>query len=377
MRFAVWIRLLARYRFAVTRDRVPFAVLTTFAAAPLNSLFALVQRLVYGRRIAAEALPDPVIIVGHWRAGTTLLHELLATDGDFVFPTTFECFAPEHFLITWPITRLPFLLPERRPMDEMRMDWDRPQEDEFALMSLGERSPYEAIAFPGSPAERHRFYDLAVPKPEEAARWRATLTRFLKAVAFRGRRERRNGAAGPRWLLLKNPVHTARIGLLAEMFPGARFIHLVREPTAMFASTALTFQALTSAYGCQNPDRLRRDDDTDAAEETLARLDRLYQNFAADRDRLAPGRFVELRYEDLVRDPAAALGRIYAELCLKPFHRSEALRTYLRRMSGYRTNHHQIEPALAGKIAARWSWYARAFGYADAMPRAASTGDGG
>ena len=33
-----------------------------------------------------------------------------------------------------------------------------------------------------------------------------------------------------RSLLLKSPPHTARIRLLLEMFPNARFVHILRDP---------------------------------------------------------------------------------------------------------------------------------------------------
>jgi len=33
-------------------------------------------------------------------------------------------------------------------MDNMPVGWDRPQEDEFALMNLGLGSPYEVVVFP-------------------------------------------------------------------------------------------------------------------------------------------------------------------------------------------------------------------------------------
>ena len=73
-------------------------------------------------------------------------HAAPRTDGAgraYTFPTTYECFAPNHFLISsWLVKRLTFLLPRQRPMDNMMTGWDRPQEDEFALCNMGIPSPY-------------------------------------------------------------------------------------------------------------------------------------------------------------------------------------------------------------------------------------------
>lgn len=43
---------------------------------------------------------DPVLILGHWRSGTTLLHERLALDAQVGFSSSYACFAPGHFLVT-------------------------------------------------------------------------------------------------------------------------------------------------------------------------------------------------------------------------------------------------------------------------------------
>lgn len=51
------------------------------AMAALNSLLGLVDSLLYGRCIAAQRLhPEPLIILGHPRTGTTHIHNLLALD---------------------------------------------------------------------------------------------------------------------------------------------------------------------------------------------------------------------------------------------------------------------------------------------------------
>ncbi len=38
-------------------------------------------------------------------------------------------------------------------MDNMAAGWNRPQEDEFAVLALGAPTPYSRMAFPNDPAE--------------------------------------------------------------------------------------------------------------------------------------------------------------------------------------------------------------------------------
>lgn len=92
------------------------------------------QRRKLAAAIAAETPPPIVFILGHWRSGTTFLHELLGTDQKFIAPTSLECFATEHYL-RWGdfLSSLKWAIPARRPMDDMAMGWHRPQEDELAL----------------------------------------------------------------------------------------------------------------------------------------------------------------------------------------------------------------------------------------------------
>ena len=61
----------------------------------------LLQTALLGRKIKRTRLEqDPIFVIGHWRSGTTLLHELLVRDPRHTYPDTYACFAPNHFLIS-------------------------------------------------------------------------------------------------------------------------------------------------------------------------------------------------------------------------------------------------------------------------------------
>src|SRR6266542_5002696 len=160
--FFGWMRLLIRNRFAVGPAYVYIAVIVTFVSL-FHTLLRFLQNVFWGSRVRRTPIDAaPLFIVGHWRTGTTLLHELLILDERHTYPTTYECLEPNHFLLTERFLPrlLPFLMPSRRPVDNMPAGWDRPQEDEFALCMLGQPSPYLTIAFPNRPPQDPEALDL-------------------------------------------------------------------------------------------------------------------------------------------------------------------------------------------------------------------------
>src|ERR1700676_4997764 len=224
-----WFRLLARNHFQISpRCWKRAAFITVFSV--VNFLLGLVQTVLLGRRIArTKIMESPIFVIGHWRSGTTLLHELLTLDSRFTFPKTYDCFAPNHFLISewFARTILALLLPKQRPMDNMAVAWNLPQEHEFAICNMGLPSPYFTIAFPNRPPQYQEYFDLEHISSAEKARWKDGLLWFLKCISWRDRKP----------IVLKSPPDTFRIKVLSEMFPGARFVHITRNPFAVFPST--------------------------------------------------------------------------------------------------------------------------------------------
>src|SRR5947209_16325342 len=137
-----WLRLLALGHFRVGWRQLRLLPTGT-ALTALNTFWRYVQNGLYGHRIRQTVLQPPLFILGHWRSGTTLLHELLVQDPRHGYPDTLQCMGPCQHLVTGPLLRryVNWILPERRIMDNMAVGWGRPQEDEFALALLGAPSP--------------------------------------------------------------------------------------------------------------------------------------------------------------------------------------------------------------------------------------------
>jgi len=348
--FRAWMRLLIKNRFAVHPSRLYIAVIVTIMSVA-HSALAVVQAIFFGRAVRRTKLvAPPIFILGHWRTGTTLLHELMIQDQRFAFPNTYQCVDPNHFLLTEKLfTKLfAFLLPKERPMDRMKAGWDRPQEDEFALCMLGQPSPYTTIAFPNRPPQDQEYLDLEGVPAAALARWKAALTVFLQQITYK---------TGKR-IVLKSPPHTARIKVLKEMFPGALFIHIMRDPYVVFASTVNLWRTLNAVQGFQEPTNAGLED------QVFETFNRMHERLEEGKRMLGVDQFYELRYEDLVHDPSLTLQNVYDHLGLGGWNEMEPrLNQFLAGLRGYETNTYKQSPAQRDEITRRWGDVIRRYGY--------------
>jgi hypothetical protein len=348
--FGAWLRLLVKNRFAV-HWRLMYIVVVVTCVSLGHTLLRWVQSLLYGRRLARTVIREaPLFIIGHWRTGTTYLHELLILDERHTYPNTYECLEPNHFLLTERfITRwFRFLMPSRRPMDNMPAGWDRPQEDEFALCMIGQPSPYLTIAFPNRGPVYPEYLDLCGLSPGALARWKRDFLGFLRRLTFKD----------PRRLVLKSPPHTCRIKVLLELFPDARFVHIIRDPYTVFPSTVNLWKSLYRTHGLQRPTFAGLE------EQVLATFERVYQRLEEGRALIDPARFFELRYEDLIRDPEVKLRALYEHLGLGGFDTFlERLREFLAQRAGYETNRYELTPQQEAEVTRRWGGVIQRYGY--------------
>ncbi len=347
-----WARLLARNHFAVS-PLLLHRLLVNVVGCISNTGLGLVQSLLFNRKIAAAKIEKhPIFVLGHWRSGTTLLHELLSYDERHAFPSNHTCMTPSHFLISgWAapfVSRLFF--PSRRWMDNMPMGASTPQEDEFALANLGVPSPYFAIAFPNHPVPYQEYETLEDLSESDREEWRRTLLKFLAALTVHDNRR----------LILKSPLHTMRIPLLLEMFPDARFVHIVREPTTVFASTVHLWRSLYESLGLQRPNFRGLE------EQVLARFERMYRRLRQTRRAPQPSRICDVRYEDLVADPVGQMRNVYKRLDLGNFDAIQPrVEAFAARGRTYRTNRYQLCDATRELVLRRWGPLMADYGYAD------------
>ncbi len=240
-----WLRVLRENDFAVDRPYWGRAAVTTLASIP-NTLLAAWENWFYGRKVRDARVDPPLFILGIWRSGTTHLHNLLAQDDRFAYPTTYQVFFPHTFLTTEKTNArlLDFLLPKKRLMDNVTFGFAEPQEDEFAICSLTGRALPMAWAFPRRADHYGRYLTLREASADEVAEWKSALAWLVRKLSFKHGKP----------LVLKSPGHTCRIRLLLELFPEAKFVHIRRNPYDVFRSSQHWMRTGTPAWALQRAD---------------------------------------------------------------------------------------------------------------------------
>ena len=123
-----WWRLLRANGFAV--DAVYWhraAVVTALSA--VNAVHRWRERRFDAAIAATPLAGPPLFVLGHWRSGTTHLHNLLAQDTiHFAYANTYQVINPHTFLTTEALNTRLFagLLPATRPMDNVALSFESP-----------------------------------------------------------------------------------------------------------------------------------------------------------------------------------------------------------------------------------------------------------
>jgi hypothetical protein len=336
-----WLRVLRDNHFAVDRPYWGRAAVITLASIP-NTLFSGWENLLHGRKVRDTRVHPPLFILGIWRSGTTHLHNLLAQDDRFGYADTYQVFYPHTFLTTEKRNAklVGFFLPKQRPQDNMALGVQEPQEDEFALCSLTGRAWPLGWAFPRRAGYYDRYLTLRGLSEGELTEWKTALTSLVRKLSFKYGRP----------LVLKSPGHTCRIKLLLELFPGAKFVHIHRNPYVVFQSTRHMIRTVTPWWALQRPHH------GDLEERIIRQYKEVYEVYFEERRLIPKGHFYEVGFEELEADPSGQVRGIYEALGLPDFGQVEpALRRYLDSLAGYKKNTFPELPAdLRACMAREW-----------------------
>src|SRR5262249_19787992 len=126
-----WLQVLRENSFSIDRPYWGRAASITLGSLA-NSIIAWWEKSIYVRKIRNTKVDPPLFILGIWRSGTTLLHNLLAQDDRLAYPNNYQVPYPHTFLSTEKTNAkwIGAFLPKKRPQDNMTIGMDEPQEDE-------------------------------------------------------------------------------------------------------------------------------------------------------------------------------------------------------------------------------------------------------
>ena len=245
--------------------------------------------------IAAQTIRKPVFIVGLPRSGTTVLHILLAADPANRTPLTWEVMSPSPpsdqkrrqriGIARSNLAKLRRLAPSFETVHTMGPDL--PQEC-VSLMSPTFLSDQFDTMF-NVPGYRAWFLKQDLRPAYEFHR------RFLQHLQERDARQR--------WVL-KAPAHMFGVSALLSVYPDASFIQTHRNPVDALASVSSLIAILRAVFS----DHL---DPIQIGCDAIDYWSEAINNFGRAREQLADGRVLDLKYQDIRRDPLAVVHRIY------------------------------------------------------------------
>lgn len=330
-------------------------LLITILINVVNLPFRVYERIVINPRFSRqEANKAPVFIIGHWRSGTTHLHNILCSDPQMAYASTFQSVFPDT-LFSW-LGRFIFegfarmLIPGTREGDNVKLDTRLPQEEEFAL---GDKTPVCFYYFWMFPRRIREYYGRFIRMKGLSARklqsWKSDY-RLLMSKALKD--------TGRERFLSKNPPNTGRIRFLLETFPDAKFIHIHRNPVEVFLSTQNFFKKMMPHLQLQTVDEKKLDEDIFEVYKLLM------QDFLEQRSEIPEGQLTEVSFADLEDRPLHMIKEIYESLELDGFEQaSPHFSSYIQQMKSYKKNKHEVDSDLLRRIQTEWAFAFKEWGY--------------
>lgn len=249
-----------------------------------------------------KGLPkDITFIIGHYRSGTSHLLNLLTEEGTYTSPSNYQCLFPHTFLSTEFLFAplLNKIAPKKRPMDNMTMVMESPQEEEIALAAMGASTPYLSIHFPKSADYFRNLISFKNADIKDIESWQKSHKKFLKKLA------KRHGPDKP--ILLKSPTNTARIRLLLGMYPNAKFVHIHRDPYKTIQSSIHLYQVWYEMEHFQSLYEVKRI----LNKTVLDVYEEISRGWIEDRQFINEDRRISISFEELQSDPIDTLKKIY------------------------------------------------------------------
>lgn len=342
-------------RYVAPDKRFKF-YLTKFVCR-LLSVFTPLQERKYQKRLANQPMQhDPLFIIGHWRSGTTFVHNIFAQDPRFGYTTTYQTVFPHHMMsLQWllkPIMKA--LMPSHRPTDKMELSPDLPQEEEFALLNICPVSYYLFWFFPQYMKEYcDRFLTMKQATEEEISDFKDKFMKIVKVSMWNSR----HGVKDAQYLS-KNPPHTGKVKTLVEMFPNAKFIYLIRDPYTVFQSCKSFFTQTIS------PLELNSIPVEEMEQNILYGYKELHDAYQEQKKYIPEGHLYEIKFEEFEKNPLEITERIYRQLELPGWEEARpAIEAYISKKKDHKKNQYKFDSRTIQMVNQSWGDILDSWGY--------------
>ena len=284
-----------------------------------------------------QEVKQPIFIVGHARSGTTFFHDSLNEMEDFAAPRMIDCLFPllnkyfEFMLI--PILKK--VLPETRLMDKMKVRWDSPQEEEFGMALMSFHSGVNFLFAPKNAYEVMNNYVL-LNDASSKSKWLSAHLRFARKIQSMNK---------GKTLVFKSPGNTARMAELLEIYPDAKFIHIVRDPQDVIPSTLYLYQQILPEFSLQNDAKFNLQN------YVFDYYESVMKKFLESKNTVAADQLYELKYEEFIENPLEILENAFSALKIE--FSADNFNAFFESRKKYNRNKFKNDPKLSERIRER------------------------
>jgi len=301
-----WRKVLKQNSYRINLKYWPKCLMINFKSKFISKVAGLEDQ-EYADQIAETKIKMPLVfILGHWRSGTTLLHNYLSLDPQFAYPSVNDVLYPNNFLRMTRRGKNNLMTENKaRPMDNVQVKGDSPAEDEFALAVLTLKSQLFSWVFPRNRELYDKYLTFENVPQNEIEVWKQAFTYYLKKLSLKYQKP----------LILKSPHHTARIRLLLELFPNAKFIHIHRNPYRVFASTKKLYATAASRSLLQKAMPQQQ-----IKQYIIEKYLDMYRSYFNQYKLIPSENFIDVAFEELEAHPVKVVEKIYKKMALKNIH---------------------------------------------------------
>lgn len=325
-----WV--LFQLNFSIKRKNI-IRLIITFFILLMFTPFRIIESILY-LFSKKEKVKAPIFIVGHPRSGTTYFHDSLNEIDSLVASRMIDCLYPfmnKYFkFLLVPI--LEKVLPETRLMDKMAVSWDSPQEEEFGMELM---NGYTSVGFLFAPHARKMILDkyILLNSPSAKKKWQRAHLKFAQKIQSINK---------GKTLVFKSPSNTAKILEILEIYPDAKFIHIVRNPLDVIPSTLHLYQRILPEFSLQNETNF------DLTSYVYDYYSDVMGKFLNTKGKLNRNQFFELKYEDFVEQPITLLKTAFNQLEINAD--LDKLRPFFDSRKNFSKNKFEIENSLEEDI---------------------------
>ena len=344
--------LLAQNHFKISPryfNRIVYTLILSSIIAP----FRIKEQVKFDKKIKNTKIKHhPIFIIGHWRSGTTYLHNVLSLDKKLGYFTTFHAYLPGVFLGSEKLFKpiVSSSVPDKRPMDEVPMHADFPQEDQYAVGAFSPYSYYHGWCFPKNMDFYNNYVLMDNVSQNTIDKWKEIYMYLLKKATLYNKNKR---------LVLKNQDNTSKINLLIDMFPNAKFILIQRNPYQLYYSMMKFMRIVIPLYCVQTPPKI------EIIEKSMMDFySKMFRKYLDQKKLIPKGNLIEIKYEDFLKTPLKTLKKIYDDLSLTDFKESEeSFKNYIETQKNIKHQTYEIRDDIRKKIDKKWGFVIEEFGY--------------